>query len=141
MVLHLVELAVGAALHVDDGFDVARLDFHDDSHTHQSVYIFVVELPYDGTLSQVLHVHIDGGHDVGTIGGRRVGDVQILVEHLAAVYDAVLATQQTVVELFQSVLGFVLAGVEGAQGALGERPVGVLARVKILAVEAAGVAA
>ena len=131
--------AVGTPLQINDGLDVASLNLHHYSHAHVAINVLTLEFSQQGTLSQVLHVDIYRGNDVGTVSGRRVSNVEVLVEHLATVYNAVLATQQGIVELFQSVLGLVLAGIEVAHGTVVAK--GMLARVKLLAVEAAGIAA
>ena len=95
VVVYLSILSVEAFLHVDDRLDVARLDFHDDGDTH--VAIDFLQLVDDRTLCQVLHAHVEGRDDVGTVDRRGVGDVQELIAHLSAVYNTIGASQDRVV--------------------------------------------
>ena len=110
--------AVAAFLQVDDGFHVAGGHFHDDGHAHFAVDEF--QLFLDGFLGDVLHLDVEGGHDVITVRGFHIHKVEVFVHHLPFVGDALLAAQQTVIGEFQSETGTVFRSVHIADGAVGE---------------------
>ena len=62
---HLIVFAVFCTAHVDDGFHIACLHFHQDGHTHLTANLlqFVDDRPF----CQVLHAHVDGGHNVAAV--------------------------------------------------------------------------
>lgn len=84
-----------AFVDVDDGFDVARLYLHDDRYAHVAVDFRLFEFFDDGSFGQVLNAYVDGRDDVATVDRLFVDDVEILVEYLAAVSDAIGTTEQT----------------------------------------------
>ena len=98
------DLSVGsvALVDVDDGFDVARLHFHDDRHAHVAVDLRLFEFFDDGSFGQVLNAYVDGRDDVATVDRLFVDDVEILVEHLAAVSDTIGTTEQFVERQLQT---------------------------------------
>ena len=135
VVLNLAIFAVGTARHVDDGLHVARLHFHEDGHAQ--VAADELQLVDDGTLGQVLHGNVDGGHDVIAVDGGFVDNLHAAVEHLLHVYDAVFAAQERVERQFQSAACRVDGAKHVAYGALSQRAEGASAGVERVVVEAA----
>ena len=87
-------LAVRHPEHIDNSLHVARLHLHQDGHAHLGIHLWQLHLLDEGTLGQVLHTHIDGRHDVGTVHGRYLGDIHNLVEYLLTMHQSVLSAQQ-----------------------------------------------
>ena len=112
VVLPFAVFAVGAFLHVHDGFHVACLHFHDDGHAH--VAVDFLQFFNDSALGQVLHAHVDGRDDVGSVNGWPFGDAQVFVQHFLALHHAGLAAQGAVEVLLQTALGRVLCSVHFA---------------------------
>lgn len=92
MALYLAECAVLALLQVDNGFDVARANLHDDGYTHAAVNLF--QLVLEGALSEILHAYIDGCHDVAAVDRRCVSDAEELAEHLLPADDTIGSFEQ-----------------------------------------------
>ena len=138
MVFNFAVLAVDALFHVDDGFNVARLHLHDNGHAH--VTVDFAQFVDDGSLGQILHAHVYGGHNIGSSDGRCVHDVQKFIEHFPAVLDAIGAPQQRVVRKFDAAprcAAVVHGGIHVAHGSPGQCAVGPLARVQLVAMESA----
>ena len=90
MVLPFGVVTLAVSFHVDNGFHVACLYFHDDGYSYVCTYL--LQHVYEASFCQVLHAHVDGCNDVGSVDRRCVCDVEELVHHLAAVLDAVLTS-------------------------------------------------
>ena len=135
MVADFPVLAVETFLHVDDSLHVTRFHVHDDSHTDASVDF--LQLIDDGALSDVLHLHIYGRHDVGTVDRRCIGDIQILRPHFPPMDDTVRTAEDGVVLQFESASGRIFRAEHIADGALGQRTEGTPAGVELLPVETA----
>ena len=135
IVHHLIILTVVCPLHVHNSLHIARLHLHEDGHTHLAIDKF--QLVDQGALRQILHAHIDGGHDVCAIHGREYRDVEVFAEHLTTMHHTVGATQDGVVRQLQTVLGAVLGNVHIADGTSGQRSERTLAGVEGLPVESA----
>ncbi len=123
--VHLAELAVRTFRHVHNGFHVARGHFHHHGHAHTGG-AQVYQLLHQGCLRNVLHVHVEGAHDVAPVNGRTVFDAQVFVHHLLAVCDTRCAPQQGVESQFQPVARRVLGGIDIAQRVACQRPEGFL---------------
>ena len=132
---HLAVFAVLTLRHVDYGLDVAGLHLHEYCHAHLAVYRRFLEFFHQSALSQVLHVHIDGGHEVGTVDGRCIHNRQELIENSAAVHDAVLAAEQGVIGELQSAASRILRTKHVADGASCYRTVRTLSCIIILCIE------
>ena len=130
-------LTVGHAHHVDNGLYVARLHLHQDGHAEVGIYLGQLHLINEGALGQVLHIHVDGGHDVGTVDGRHLSNVHNPVEHLLAMDQPVLAAQRGVERQLQTAAGGVYLTVHDAYRSLGQRIEGVVTGVELVPVEAA----
>ena len=134
---HLVVLSVGSSFHIHDGLDVARLHLHQDGDAHLTADL--LQLVDDGVLRQVLHPHVDGGHNIGTVDGIQHGDIHILVQHLTAMHQTIGTTQDGVVGELEAVLRTVLRTEHIADGALCQRTEWPATGVILLPVEAAPV--
>lgn len=129
-----------AFVDVDDGFDVARLYLHDDRYAHVAVDFRLFEFFDDGSFGQVLNAYVDGRDDVATVDRLFVDDVEILVEYLAAVSDAIGTTEQLVERQLQATArqaSAVFQCIHITYRALSERAERILACVEFLAVETA----
>ena len=135
MVVNLSVFSVETFLHVHDGLDVAGRHIHHDGYTH--VGVDFLQLLDERTLGKILHAHVDGGHDVGSVDRRGIGDVEELVAHLAAVHDTVGSAQDGVVAQLQSEAGGILGAEHGSDGTSGKRTVGTGAGIIFLPVETA----
>ena len=82
---------------------VACLYLHQDGNAHRGVVF--LQLFYQGALGHVLHAHVDGGHNVGTVDGRSHRDLHKLVTHLLVMSNAIGAAQNGVERQFQSAFG------------------------------------
>jgi len=135
VVLYLVIVVVGTLRHVDDGFDVAGLHLHHDSHAH--IGVDESQLLEQCAFGEVLHRHVDSSDDVGAVLRRRIRDVEISVQHLASVPYALYASKERVVREFESALCGILCAEHLSDGAACERTVRQFASVMLLPVETA----
>ena len=117
MVVNLSIFTVETFLHVYDSLDVARRHIHHDGYTH--VGIDFLQFFYQRAFCQVLHAHVDGCHDISSVDRRRIGDVQELVAHLSAVYDAVGSAEDGVIRQLQSESRRILGAKHGTDGTTG----------------------
>ena len=102
----VLDFAVDAVVsfgHVHDGFNLAGLYFHEDSHAYISVDF--LQLVEQGLFGDVLHTHIDGGDDVTTIYRRDVYNIQVFVHDLLSMAYTLFAFQDGIVLQFQSIFG------------------------------------
>ena len=111
-------LSVTHASHIDNGLHVARLNLHQDGHAQVGIHFGQLHLLNQGTLGQVLHVHVDGCHDVSTVNRWNLRDVHHLVEHLLAVLHTIVTTQQRVERQFYAATGRVNLAEHDAHRAL-----------------------
>ena len=91
MVFQFAVFPVLTAFHVNDSLHVARGHFHHNHHAHPCANL--LHLFEKRAFGQVLHAHVDGGNDVGSVNWGRVHDVEEPVEHLATMDNAVRTTQ------------------------------------------------
>ena len=115
---HFVIPSVTTPFHIDDGFNIARLYFHQDSDAHLTINLF--QFINDGMLSQILHTHIDGSHDIGTIDRVQDGNIHILVQHLPTVHHTIGSTEDRVKREFETILCTVFRTKHIANGALSQ---------------------
>ena len=119
IVYHLVIFTILCTLHVHDGFHIACLHFHQDGHTHLTVYEF--QLVDESALSQILHTYIDGGHDVCAINGRKHGDIEVFAKYLTTMHQTVGTSQDRVIRQFQTVFRTILGTKHITHCTLGQR--------------------
>ena len=110
MVLSFAVFAVATLLHIHDGLHVARGNFHDDSHTHVTVYL--LQLVYHRPLCQILHRNVYCRDDVGTVNRLCVRYRKETIEHLTFMHQTGLATQHRVVCQLQSVACRVFSSIQ-----------------------------
>ena len=135
MIVDFPVLSVETFFHIDNGLDITRFHVHDNSHSHLSVYL--LQFIDDGALSDVLHLHVNGRHDVGTVDRRCIGDIQILRPYFPPMDDTVRTAEDGVVLQFESASCRILCAEHIADGALGQRTEGAPTGVELLPVETA----
>ena len=135
MVLQFSVFAIRTTFHVHDGLNVARCNFHHNHHTYPCANL--LHLFEQRAFGQVLHVHVNGRNDVGTIDGRRIHDIEELVEHLSTMDNTVRTAQNGIVRQFQSKARRVFRTIHVAHGTSCQRTVWTLAGVVLFGVEAA----
>ena len=101
----LVVFAIGTPLQVDNGLHVTCGHFHDHSHALFAVDERFLELVAQGSVGHILHVDVDGGHQVVTVLRLHIHQTHPAVTHLGAVLDARCSAQDAVKLQFESVLG------------------------------------
>ena len=133
IVHHLVVFTVSSPLHVHDGLHVARLHFHEDGYAHLPVHEF--QFINEGTLCQILHRHINRGHDVCSVNRCKDGDIEVFAEHLTTMHQTVGTTEFLVECQLQSVFRTVNLTEKVSDGTSSQRCEGLTTGIVFLPVE------
>ena len=136
IVAHFVIVAVTRFHHIDNGFYLSCLYFHQYGDTYAGIDF--LQLIYQRFFANILHAYVDGGDDIATVYGSDVHYVQVFVHHLLAVGDAVTSFQQRVECQLDTVLcPLRRIGIEVAQRTGGQRAERLFTLVVSLFVETA----
>ena len=86
---------------------------------------------------EVLYVDIERGDDIRSVDRFLYGDVEVSVQHFAAVYEALLSSQHRVIVELEAAACRVYSAVHLAYSTRGEGSVGPCAGIELLDMESA----
>ena len=130
-------VAVFVPHQIDDSLHVAGLYFHQDSHTQLTIDLRALQHIQQRTLCQVLHIDINGRHDITTVFRQCHRDIHIFIQHLATTRNTGNTTKDGIVGEFQTIIGGVFGTIQTTNSTHGQRTKRTTAGIKGLIMETA----